>query len=299
MNRRHFLAASVAATVAAKFALAPGAYAEATHRISRVGTQLYTVRALLPKDFEGTLAHIAKIGYKEVEFAGYFDHSPKDVRAILDKNGLTAPSAHISMDVVQNKLPEAIETAHIIGHKFLVCPWIDEKIRNQAETWPKVVEAFNKAGETTAKAGIQFLYHNHNFEFGHLAALGGQMPYDYLLQKTDPKLVKMELDLCWITVGGQDPLAYFKKWPGRFPCVHVKDMAKLPKPPLNPDGTAVSLENVKTDMTDVGQGVIDWKKIFAHSDEAGIQHYYVEDDYTKDPFATLENSYKYLAALRF
>ena len=298
MNRRHFLGASIAATLAARFSLAKG-LPEATHRIARPGLQLYTIRKFMPVDFDGSLAHVAKIGYKEVEFAGYFDHSPKDIRAVLDKNGLTAPSCHISLDIVQNKLPEAIEAAHVIGHQYIVCPWIDEKLRNQPDTWKMVADTFNKAGETTAKAGIQFCYHNHNFEFGHYASLGGQMPYDFLLQKTDPKLVKMEMDLCWTEVGGQDPVAYFKKWPGRFPLVHVKDMARLPKPPLNPDGTAVSLDSVKGDMVDVGKGVIDFKKIFAHADEGGIKHYFVEDDYTQDPWETLETSYKYISELRF
>jgi len=143
----------------------------------------------------------AAIGYKEMEFAGYFGHSPKDVRAILDKNGLTSPSSHESYDTVEKKLPETLEGAHVIGQTFLVCPYIDEKMRT-ADGYKRVVETFNKVGEASKKAGIQFAYHNHYWEFIPDAQLGGKFPYDFLLESTDANNVKMEMDLCWISVAG-------------------------------------------------------------------------------------------------
>ena len=136
-----------------------------------IGLELYTVGADLDKDYDGTLRQIAAIGYKEVEFAGYFNHSPKDVRASLDKEGLSAPSVHVSIDIVRNHLPEAIEAAKIIGHKYIVCPWIDEADRKSPDGYKTYAESFNKAGETCKKAGIQFAYHNHNFEFSPAASL--------------------------------------------------------------------------------------------------------------------------------
>jgi sugar phosphate isomerase/epimerase len=291
MNRRTFIGTSVAAAVAAS----RPAWAAETQHIKRVGLQLYTVRELMKKDFEGTIAKVAQIGYKEVEFAGYFEHSPQQVRALLQKNGLTSPSTHVAYDLIETKWPESIETAKTIGHSFIVCPWMDVKQRN-ADGWKRATELFNKAGEASQKAGIQFCYHNHAFEFEPAADLGGKRPYDFLLANTDPKLVKMEMDLCWITVGNQDPLTYFSEYPGRFPLVHVKDWTSKDAGGHDYDG-ATGPGSKAGHLTDVGQGEIDWKRIFAQSKKAGIQHYFVENDEPKSPFEDIKISYDYLAKL--
>jgi sugar phosphate isomerase/epimerase len=293
MNRRTFLESSLAAATVASL---PIKTFGATRRIEKVGVQLYTVRDLMKTDFDGTLARVAKIGYKEVEFAGYFDRSPKDVRVSLDKVGLAAPSAHVGPEIVRGHMPETIEAAKIIGHKFIVCPWIDEADRKSPDGYKIVAESFNKAGETCKKAGIQFAYHNHNFEFSPAASLNGQLPYDFLLANTDPNNVKMEMDLCWIIVGGQDPVKYFQRYPGRFPLVHVKDISKLPDPVAAKAGP-LSMDEIENTMTAAGSGAIDWKRIFAHANEAGIQHYFFEDDKPKDAFVLLAASYKYLSQL--
>jgi sugar phosphate isomerase/epimerase len=220
------------------------------------------------------------------------------VRAILDRNGLTAPSEHVGYDIIETKLPETLEAAHITGHTYLVCPSVPEPLRKQPDGWKRVAEAFNRAGEASQKAGIQFAYHNHSFEFEPSEALGGKLPYDVLLSQTDPKLVKMEMDLCWITVGGQDPLKYFDHNPGRFPLVHVKDWTTKGEPG-NDYGGAARQSARKGHMTNVGEGEIDWKRIFAKSDKAGIKHYIVENDHPKSPFDDLRVSYEYLTKLRF
>lgn len=296
MNRRTFIETSIAAGVLASF---PSRTPAATHEIAKVGVQLYSVRDAMKTDFSGTIAKVASIGYKEVEFAGYFNHSPSDVRAILDKNGLAAPSCHVGYDVVEKKLPETIDAAHTIGHSFIVCPWIEVKLRQAPDGWKQVVQLFNKAGETCKKAGIQFGYHNHTFEFMPDPNLGGKMPYDFLLENTDANLVKMEMDLCWISVAGQDPVSYFSRYPGRFPLVHVKDVKEIPKATPGKTDEFLNTDFEKKEMTEVGSGVIDWKRIFSHADQAGIQHYFVEHDAPNDPFASIAGSYKYLAALRF
>jgi sugar phosphate isomerase/epimerase len=294
MKRRTFIETSLA--TAALTALPSRAFAS-QHQIEKVGVQLYTVRDAIKADFAGTLAKVAAIGYKEVELAGYFDHSAKEIRAMLDKAGLTAPSAHFPLDALQTRLAETIESAHIVGHKFLVCPWLEEKQRNAPDGYKKLAGEFNKVGEATKKAGIQFAYHNHVFEFQPGA--DGKLPYDVLLESSDPNLVKMEIDLCWFTLGGQDPVAYFNKYPGRFPLVHVKDLKKVPKlaPGQKPDDLMHSAQ--EESMTEAGSGVIDWKRIFASGEKAGIEHYFAEHDSPKDGFASLTTSYKYLAALRF
>src|SRR5215467_5356634 len=123
MQRREFLGTSAAALVASRcaWALPP------EHKLKAVGLQLYTVRSAMKGDFDGTVAKVAQVGYQEAEFAGYYDHSPKDIRALLDKNGLTSPSTHVDYDIVENKWSEQIEISHAIGHQYIVCPWIDEK----------------------------------------------------------------------------------------------------------------------------------------------------------------------------
>jgi sugar phosphate isomerase/epimerase len=186
-----------------------------------------------------------------------------------------------------------LDGARTIGHEFLVNPWIDETIWKQPDAWKRIADVFNRAGEISKKAGIQFAYHNHNFEF---APVDGKLPYDILLEQCDAALVKMELDLCWITAAGKDPLDYFRRYPGRFPLVHVKGLSKQPPS----DAGLVPIPVVLKDITDVGSNdVIDWKRIFARSTEAGIKHYFVEHDVPKDPYQSLKNSFTYLKGLRF
>jgi sugar phosphate isomerase/epimerase len=261
--------------------------------IQRVGVQLYTVRDAMQKDFEGTLAKVAAIGYKEVEFAGYFDKPPQQIKEILSRNNLTSPSAHIDYaSLTGDAWSKAIDAAQTIGHEYLINAWVDEAVRKEPGSWKRIAETYNSAGEISQKAGIQFAYHNHNFEF---APVGGKLPYDFLLETCDPKLVQMEMDLCWITSAGKDPVDYFRRYPGRFPLVHVKGLSKKPA-----EGAATPIAQVLPDITDVGHNdIIDWKRIFAHSKEAGIKHYFVEHDVPKDPFESLKASYEYVSTLQF
>jgi sugar phosphate isomerase/epimerase len=295
MNRRTFIESSLASVAVTSL---PFRGLAAAHQLDSIGVELYTVRSLMKTDVPGTLAKVAAIGYKEVEFAGYFDRSPKELRAILDKNGLTAPACHVSYAVVQNKWPEAIETGQILGHKYIVCPWIDDSQRQSPDGYKQAADLFNKAGEASRKAGIQFGYHNHFWEFLPDKALGGKLPYDYLLESTDPANLKMELDLCWITVAGKDPLAYFKKYPGRFVLAHVKDLSKIP--PIDPGKTSKEMiDEVAANFTAIGGGVIDWKKLLPAAQNAGVEHFFVENDEPKDAIANLTDSYAYLSKLRF
>lgn len=292
MNRRTFL--ETAATVGAATLLTSRfGWAAGEHKIDKIAVQLYTVRDLMKNDFEGTIAKVAQIGYKEVEFAGYFGRTPQQVRAVLDKNGLTAPSTHVQYDELDEKFPKVIEDSKTIGLEYIVCPWIPEELRKSPDIWKQASEKFNKCGEQTNKAGIQFGYHNHWFEF---LPVNGKLPYDQLLADCDPNLVKMELDLCWITAGGSDPVKYFEKYPGRFPLVHVKDIKKVPK--VTQAGSQDFGSSLK-DITEVGSGMIDWKRIFAHSEQAGIKHYIVEHDNPKQPLESIKISYEYLKNLRW
>jgi sugar phosphate isomerase/epimerase len=295
MNRRTFLQASLAAAAASTLP----ASALAQRKLGAIGVQLYSVRDLMKGDVAGTLAKIAAIGFKEVEFAGLFGKAPKDVRAMLDQNGLTAPAAHVDWATADTKLPETLETAQVLGHQFLIVPYVGEAERKQPDVWKRGADLFNRAGAASQKAGIQFAYHQHGFEFVPSEALGGKLPYDYLLENTDPALVKMELDICWTVAAEQDPVAYFKKYPGRFPLVHVKDWLKDGSPGKPYAGALGPDTKFTGQMANVGAGSIDWKRIFAASDVGGVKHYIVEHDNPKSPLADLGASYTYLRNLSF
>jgi sugar phosphate isomerase/epimerase len=291
MNRRSFLATATTVT-AATLLTSRLSWAAGDHKIEKVGLQLYTVRDLMKDDFDGTIAKVAQIGYKEMEFAGYFGRTGAQVRAACDKNGLVPISTHVQYDELDDKFPSVIETSKAIGLKYIVCPWIPEELRKSPDIWNKAAEKFNRCGEASKKAGMQFAYHNHWFEF---LPVDGKLPYDLLLTKCDADLVKMEMDLCWITAAGGDPVKYFNAYPGRFPLVHVKDLKTMPHI------TAGGAQNYgdTVDLTEVGSGVIDWKRILGQSEKAGIKHYIVEHDHPKQPFDSIAKSYDYLEKLRF
>jgi sugar phosphate isomerase/epimerase len=296
MKRRTFIESSLAAAAVTSF---PFRGLAAAHQVDPIGVELYTVRGLMGTDVPGTIAKIAAIGYKEVETAGYPAlYSPKDLRALFDANGLTAPACHIPYDVVQHRMPQAIEASHVLGHKYIVCPWIDDSQRASPDGYKRAAELFNKAGEASRKAGIQFGYHNHFWEFLPDKSLGDKLPYDFLLESTDPTNLTMELDLCWITVAGKDPLAYFKKYPGRFSLVHVKDLNKIPA--LVPGKSSEKMiDDVSASFTAIGGGVIDWKVLLPAAQDVGVKHFFVENDAPKDAIANLTESYAYLSKLRF
>jgi sugar phosphate isomerase/epimerase len=296
MNRRAFLQTTLVA--AAATSLPRGAFAQ-QRRIERVGLQLYSVRDLMKADVPGTLAKVAAIGFKEVEFAGLFGQAPKDVRAMLDKNGLTAPASHVDWATVEKRLPETLETAKVLGHQYIIVPWVGEEERKQPDIWKRAADLFNKAGADSQKAGIQFAYHQHGFEFVPSKALGGKLPYDYLLENTDPKLVTMELDICWTVAAEQDPVAYFKKYPGRFPLIHVKDWLKDGSDAKPYAGALGPGTKFTGRMTNVGGGSVDWKRVFAASQQGGVKHFIVEHDEPKSPINDLGASFKYVQELRF
>ena len=283
MNRRSFLHRAFGGAVVSLSTATCGFRdsSPAKRRLSKIGLQLYTVRNELEKDFAGTLAKVATLGFLEVEFAGYFKHTPQEIKTILAHYKLSAPSAHISTAALRGNLQEEIEAAEAIGHQYLVCGYVPAEERRSLDDYKILVDLLNGAGERLKKVGIQFAYHNHDFEF---MVLEGKLPYDMILVGTDPQMVKMEMDLYWITKAGQDPLKYFSAHPGRFPLVHVKDMDSTPR----------------HFFTEVGQGTIDFKKIFAAAQKAGVNHYFVEQDETPvSPFSSIDLSINYLRRLEF
>ena len=245
--------------------------------LERIGVQLYTVRSLMSEDVAGTLDAVAGIGYREVEFAGYFGHSPAEVRQWLDAAGLTAPAVHVGIpELTGEGLEASIEAARTLGHRWIVLPSLPGEMQT-SDGYGRAAEILNTAGAAAAEADLRVGYHNHAFEFdtvGEDDATG----YDLLLQHLDPSLVDLEIDFHWSAVGGADSAALLRENPGRFPLCHVKD--------LSADGQ----------MVDVGAGEIDWTELFALSDTAGLRHYFVEHDRPGDPLASIEASYRFLSA---
>ena len=279
MDRKRFLRAAGLGWGAAWLG---GCARERTPLLETIGVQLYTVRSLMAEDVARTLDAVAAIGYDEVEFAGYFGHEPAVVRAWLDASGLTAPAVHADLDAITGEALEAtLEAAAVLGHRWLVVPWIPEAMRT-ADGYREVADLLNEAGSIAAAAGVRVGYHNHAFEFdvldGSSDAGAGTTGYSLLLEHLDPAVVDLEIDFHWSAVGGADALELFAAHPGRFPLCHVKD--------LTADGR----------MADAGAGVIDWPGLFARSAEAGLVHYFVEHDQPADPLASIDASYRYLSA---
>lgn len=283
-NRRSFLAALGA--TAAGLAVGHGSAEALTAfegspsraRLSRIGLQLYTVRRAAAKDLAGTLAKVARIGYKEVELAGLYNHSAAEVHDMLVKNGLTSPSSHLAITAIEGDAATTFADAKTLGHQWLTVPSLPEGKRDTVDDWKAVAKRFNAAAAPVKAAGFRFAYHNHNAELRNLG--GGTTPLDVLVSETDPSLVSFEMDLYWVVNGGGDPLAFLAKYPGRFKMLHVKDS-------LGPEHK----------MMDVGAGSIDFKTIFARA--KGVEHYFVEHDQPADEFASIAASYKYLANLEF
>ena len=287
-SRRNFLAS--AALLSGGLLLSPSLLA--APRQKYIGLQLYTVREAMTKDPAGTLAQLAKIGYNSVEGATYtgsqkfYGMAPKEFAALLKQNGLIMPSSHYRLGEEQvddapvlgtmlHGWDRAVDDAADAGVKYMVCSSLRPTERGTLDRYKYAVEQLNKAGERCNKAGVQLCYHNHDFEF---VAQDGQLPYDLLLT-TDPTLMKMELDLYWVAKAGRDPLELFKQHPGRFPLWHVKDMDRTEK----------------RFFTEVGNGSIDFKRIFGHSKEAGLQYFFVEQDATPgSPFESVTRSIAYI-----
>lgn len=250
-------------------------------RLGNLGIQLYTVRRDLARDAEGTLARVAEIGFREVEFAGFPQGSAASLRAMLDRHGLTAPSGHVALQALRSDWDRTLDAAAAVGQRYIVVAFLPAEERRTADDWKRLAALFNHGAEAARQRKIQFAYHNHDFEFDPFE---GQTGYDLLLAETDRKLVQFEMDLYWISKAGRDPAEYFARWPGRFPLLHVKDMDATPA----------------KSFTEVGRGVIDFRRIFKRARQAGVRHFFYEQDSTPgSPFDSARVSYDFLRALKF
>jgi sugar phosphate isomerase/epimerase len=256
-----------------------------------LGLQLYTVRDEVTKDLDKTVAKVATAGYKQIELYGYnnrkfFGRSVQQMADLLKKNNLKSPSGHYGLadmlhapDYNWDSWKYLLEDAKILGHKYVVIPYLDDKHRT-ADDFKRIAARLNKGGELSKAAGLITGYHNHDFEF---ETADGITHYEYLLKNTDAALVKFEMDLYWVKYAGQNPADWFKKYPGRFPMWHIKDMeAKTEGKP-------------KGQTCEVGKGIINWKEIFTHQKLAGLDYAFVEQEqYTRPVFESIKISADYM-----
>lgn len=294
MKRREFVQKSALAS-AGILASSSLMGAMAPDKIKEFGVQIYTVRDLIAKDYEGTLKALRKVGFDYCEAFSFGDgkllgKSIKDAKAAFAKSKLPIRSIHASTGAttpnvsgtMNNDWQRAVDDAAELGARYLVCPYLQTAERENIDQYKRLAELMNKCGETSRKSNIQFLYHNHEFEFEEL---GGQIPYDIILKETDPYWVKMELDIYWARFADKDPIRMFRDNPNRFPLWHVKDMD-------------ISEER---NMIEVGEGRIDWKQIFTHAQDAGMTSFFIEQDsnWAQDPVSSTAVGLKHLKGLRF
>ncbi|NCW45902.1 MAG: sugar phosphate isomerase/epimerase [Gemmatimonadaceae bacterium] len=264
----------LAAGVAGGSLLPQIAHADATPslpRIDRMGLQQYTVRRALAKDIEGTIAAIAKTGITELEFFDMFDKDVAWWSALLRKYNLTAPSTHEGLPKTDEEWGPIFDRAHGMGHTLVVVPSVGNEYRGSKANWMKLAGRLDKGAAKARAAGLQFAYHNHDYEF---APVEGTTGYEILTTNTDAIAVKLEMDIYWTVKGGQDPLALMKRWPDRIVAVHVKDAGPAPE----------------RKMMDVGAGTIDFKTLLATGRKQGLQHWFIEHDTPADPIASITAS---------
>ena len=278
MKRREFLRASgaAAALVAVGCASRDGESMEptTTNQLSSIGLQLYTIRGMMRESVEDTLAAVASAGYNEVEFAGYFEHEPEAVRAMLDANGLTSPSTHVSLDALEADADAQFAVANTLGQKYIVVPYYAQEHRT-VEGYRALCSKLNALGTRAQDAGLTIAYHNHDFEF---ETVDGVVPYDMLLSETDPDLVKMQLDLYWIWYAAKSAEQYLKADPNRYVSCHVKD------------GYADGTQSV------VGGGDVDLAAAFR---AGSFEHFFVESDNPEDETQFINASAAYLKELAY
>ncbi len=285
-SRRQFLAGT-AALAAAPFASGP-AFAQ---RHIPLGLQLYTVRADLAKDYEGTLKQVKAAGIRKVQAnLTMSGKTSQQQRKLYDEMGFIWDSIHAGGDALRVSPQATIDEAKAAGIKNITCSFPlypqDRAVIMKGPTvddWKRNADAFNKVGELCRNSGLSFGYHNHNLEF---RKIGDVLPYDLLLQQTDPALVGMEMDIGWVVAGGADPIAYLTKYPSRYISVHIKDLKNV----------GIPNTNMKMTSAIIGSGIIDWGKVLPAVKKSGVQTAYLEleEPYDPSPIGMVTASAAYL-----
>ncbi len=316
INRRDFIAQSGALAL-----LASGSPALARTRAPRPGIQLWSVAKMLAADFEGTIALLAKLGYRELETygpytfsdprqiaswaavtpslgfsgSGFFGHTTKSAGAIFGRHGLRVPSLHTDLFTLQTRMPELADAAHGLGATYVTLPSLPGDLRKTLDDYRRAADTFNAIGEQASRHGVRFAYHNHGYG---LAPVGAQIPLDLLLAATDPAHVFLELDTYWTIAGGADPKDYLARYKGRYRMMHLKDM-KGDHRFAGDGGDPSQWIALFPHMTYLGNGTTDMRGIIAAGRESGVEHFFVEQDRADDVVAAIKGSANYLRSIGF
>jgi len=283
MDRRHFLQVTggVLAGTAVSGAPAPNATIERTMApLNRIGLELYSVRREMAKDFDGTLATIRQIGYTDVELLWSFDNfgkSPAQVKAALDREGLRAPSAHIAPITILVGWERRLDTAKLLGHDYLIAPGLTSDTSRTLDEWREWADKFNAAGAVARRAGIWLAFHN---EPNHMKPIDGQVPYDVFVERTDPAVVRHQLDVGNMALGGGDPLQYLERYRDRYWSFHLKDVVAD-----------------RSRDTELGAGVLDLRRIVAAIPNVAGKPCYVEQEGSTEPLASARRNFQFLRSL--
>lgn len=241
-----------------------------------VALQIYTVRDQVKEDFDGTFRKVADIGYAGVELAGTGDRSAADLKKLLDGLNLKLAGSHIGWAALESDLDRVIDDNLTLGNPYVVCPSVPQDRRATAEGYRETARKLSQIGETLKKQGIQLCYHNHSFEF---AKFDGKYALDVLYEASDPRFLQAEIDTYWVQHGHEDPAAYIRKYAGRAPLIHLKDMES------GPDRF----------FAEIGEGILDFKAIFEASEAGGSAWYIVEQDRCRrDPIESARLSFENL-----
>jgi len=279
VKRRNFVRA-LGATAAGTLALPRSLFALDT--LDRIGLELYSVRAAMRADPERTLAAVRAIGYTDVELLwsfGNFGRTPEQVRATLDHEGLRAPSAHMAPETILTDWDRSLDTARLLGHEYLIVPSLTADTQHSLDAWRLWADRFNTAGAVARKAGIWLAFHN---EPDHMKPIDSQVPLDLFMERTDPSLVRFQLDVGNMTVGGGDPMQYLRRYPGRFGSFHLKDVVAD-----------------RTHDTELGTGIFDLGRFLAAVPALASKPCFAEQEGPADELASARRNYQYLRGLEF
>jgi sugar phosphate isomerase/epimerase len=280
LNRRGFLQLSIAAA---------GGLATARLLASErrpLGAQLYTVRQEAARDLPAVLDSVRKIGYTKVEtYWDIYGHPAAELRRMINDRGLAAPSGHFNYDGLESK----IDYAKLLGVEYAICPMLPESMWFTLDAYKRAADQFNIWGENIHQAGMQFGFHNHNYEFRRFGDTTG---FETMMNRSDPKVVCIEMDCYWITQAGGDPLQMFQQYGNRIKLLHLKD--RKPGFPTSQVKNAASEH-----FTEVGAGTIHWREILAAAEKNGVKHLFVERDSGDLPaMESLRISYQNLEKIR-
>jgi sugar phosphate isomerase/epimerase len=293
LSRRSFLVSAGAGLAAGSFM----SHAFANHHGKiPLGIQLWTVKSAAEKDLEGTLRKVYAAGFREIEFAGYYGKSPAEIGKLMRDIGFSLVSTHAGAGDIAKNGDKILADARALGLKYVVAsspgvtpekeklPWEERMKAVDLTDWKWNADLFNKFGKQVKDAGLEFGYHNHSAEF---KKFNGQTAFDYLFANTDPNLVKIQLDVGWVTVAGEDPIAILEKYKGRVVSLHVKDVGKRGADGKDPPSVAL------------GEGVTDWKKVLGKAHASGVKHYFYEQEepFTRPILDSVKMSGDYLTKL--